>query len=212
MGKVSSMFRNLSSIPSHFVPMASLPTGIEPWRIPVPDGINLWIKRDDKSGMGLSGNKVRKLEFLMAEALARGCDCVVTIGGVQSNHCRATAVAAKKLGLESYLILRQTDAELQQKIDPGKCLRIPSKSFTFQPGLTGNLMISRMVGANLVMVSKSEYARFGQKVLLNNLIEQLEQEGKKPYGIAVGGSVPLGAWGYIKFVQELQEQVICDLL
>uniref|UniRef100_A0A7S4HAA5 Tryptophan synthase beta chain-like PALP domain-containing protein n=1 Tax=Guillardia theta TaxID=55529 RepID=A0A7S4HAA5_GUITH len=95
-------------------------------------------------------------------------------------------------GLESYLILRQTDAELQQKIDPG---------------LTGNLMISRMVGANLVMVSKSEYARFGQKVLLNNLIEQLEQEGKKPYGIAVGGSVPLGAWGYIKFVQELQEQM-----
>lgn len=63
-------------------------------------------KRDDLSGMQLSGNKVRKLEFLLADAVSQGSDCVITVGGIQSNHCRATAVAAKYLNLDSYLILR----------------------------------------------------------------------------------------------------------
>ena len=90
-------------------------------------------------GMALSGNKVRKLEFLLADAVERGCDSVVTIGGVQSNHCRATAVAARKLGLDPFLILRQDDARLRDCVDPG---------------LGGNLLVSRMVGAQLRMVSK----------------------------------------------------------
>lgn len=64
------------------------------------------VQRDDLSGMQLSGNKVRKLEFLMADAVAQGADCVITIGGAQSNHCRATAVAARYLNLDCYLILR----------------------------------------------------------------------------------------------------------
>lgn len=64
----------------------------------VPADVELWIKRDDLTGMQLSGNKVRKLEFLLADALAQGSDCVVTAGGIQSNHCRATAVAARYLG------------------------------------------------------------------------------------------------------------------
>lgn len=64
------------------------------------------VQRDDLTGMQLSGNKVRKLEFLMSDAKAKGADCVITIGGVQSNHCRATAVAARYCGLDSYLILR----------------------------------------------------------------------------------------------------------
>lgn len=64
------------------------------------------LQRDDLSGMQLSGNKVRKLEFLLADAVAQGADCVITIGGIQSNHCRATAVAAKYLNLDCYLILR----------------------------------------------------------------------------------------------------------
>src|SRR5437868_3940293 len=64
------------------------------------------LQRDDISGMQLSGNKVRKLEFLMADAMAQGADCIITVGGIQSNHCRATAVAAKYLNLDCYLILR----------------------------------------------------------------------------------------------------------
>lgn len=74
-----------------------LPTPIHPWRrMPgIPDGMDLWIKRDDLSGMQLSGNKVRKLEFLIADALKQKSDTIVTVGGIQSNHCRATAVAAR---------------------------------------------------------------------------------------------------------------------
>ncbi|RYG91701.1 pyridoxal-phosphate dependent enzyme, partial [archaeon] len=68
--------------------------------------IDLWIKRDDLSSFDLSGNKVRKLEFLLADALAQKCDSIVTVGGIQSNHCKATAVAARQLGLQPHLILR----------------------------------------------------------------------------------------------------------
>lgn len=70
------------------------------------DVLNGFVQRDDLSGMQLSGNKVRKLEFLMADAVAQGADCIITIGGIQSNHCRATAVAARYLNLDCYLILR----------------------------------------------------------------------------------------------------------
>jgi D-cysteine desulfhydrase len=70
------------------------------------------IKRDDLSGMQLSGNKVRKLEFLMADAVLSGADCVITVGGIQSNHCRATAVAARYLNLDSYLILRTSKVHM----------------------------------------------------------------------------------------------------
>ena len=77
--------------------LAHLPTPLEPCAA-VSDwlgGPDVWIKRDDQTGLGGGGNKLRKLEFLMADALAQGCDCVVTIGGLQSNHCRATAAAAR---------------------------------------------------------------------------------------------------------------------
>jgi 1-aminocyclopropane-1-carboxylate deaminase/D-cysteine desulfhydrase-like pyridoxal-dependent ACC family enzyme len=74
----------------------------------LPPGCELHIKRDDLTGMQLSGNKVRKLEFILAEAKEKGHDCVITIGGIQSNHARATAVAARYLGLECHLILRNS--------------------------------------------------------------------------------------------------------
>eukprot|EP00976_Prorocentrum_cordatum_P095697 1190275-Prorocentrum_minimum.AAC.2 len=132
----------LSPIPTEKFSLGQLPTPIHRWNIPgLPDGCEMWIKRDDLSGMQLSGNKVRKLEFLLAEAkvktrctsrvgpqpklhsashcylpsfTAQGCDSVITIGGVQSNHCRATAVAAKYLGLEPYLILRTEKKEVDR--------------------------------------------------------------------------------------------------
>ncbi|KAL0039953.1 hypothetical protein WJX77_012639 [Trebouxia sp. C0004] len=166
------------------------PTPIHRWHPPgVPDGVEMYIKRDDLSGMQLSGNKVRKLEFLMAEVVAQGHDCVITIGGIQSNHCRATAVAARYLGLDSHLILR-TSRELADS----------------DPGLTGNLLLARMVGAHIHTVTKEEYTKVGSEALLQQLADQLRSQGKKPYCIPVGGSSPLGCWGYLEAVREIQEQ------
>ncbi|XP_058079764.1 putative D-cysteine desulfhydrase 1, mitochondrial isoform X2 [Magnolia sinica] len=101
----------LSPIPSHIFSLGHLPTPIHKWNLPgLPKDTEVYIKRDDLSGMQLSGNKVRKLEFLMADAIAHDADCIITIGGIQSNHCRATAVAAKYLNLDCYLILRTSKA------------------------------------------------------------------------------------------------------
>ncbi|KZV17117.1 putative 1-aminocyclopropane-1-carboxylate deaminase-like, partial [Dorcoceras hygrometricum] len=147
------------------------------------------LQRDDLSGMQLSGNKVRKLEFLLADAVAQGADCIITIGGIQSNHCRATAVAAKYLNLDCYLILR-TSKVLVDK----------------DPGLIGNLLVERLVGAHIDLVSKEEYAKIGSVALAGVLKERLLKEGRKPYVIPVGGSNSLGTWGYIEAIKEIKEQ------
>ncbi|KXJ18127.1 putative D-cysteine desulfhydrase 1, mitochondrial [Exaiptasia diaphana] len=92
-----------------------LNTPIRDWTLPgLPSGFSLSIKRDDMTGSTLSGNKVRKLEFLLADALVKGSDCVLTCGGIQSNHCRATAVAARELGLDCYLFLRHKEEVINQ--------------------------------------------------------------------------------------------------
>jgi len=148
------------------------------------------LKRDDLSGMQLSGNKVRKLEFLMADAVAQGADCVITIGGIQSNHCRATAVAAKYLNLDCFLILRTSKVLVDQ-----------------DPGLTGNLLVERLVGAHIDLISKEEYAKIGSESLTNLLKEKLLNEGRRPYVIPVGGSNSLGTWGYIEAIREIEQQL-----
>ncbi|KAF4373515.1 hypothetical protein F8388_025209 [Cannabis sativa] len=97
---------HLNPIPSHSYSLSHLPTPIHKWNLPnLPKNTEVWLKREDLSGMQLSGNKARKLEFLLADAVAQGADCVITLGGIQSNHCRSTAVAARYLNLDSYLIL-----------------------------------------------------------------------------------------------------------
>ncbi|GLJ38908.1 hypothetical protein SUGI_0793120 [Cryptomeria japonica] len=181
----------LGPIPSHYYALGHLPTPIHRWDLPdLPTNTEVWIKRDDLSGMQLSGNKVRKLEFLMADAKEKGADCIITIGGIQSNHCRATAVAARYLNLDCYLILRTTRAEVDE-----------------DPGLIGNLLVERMVGANIELISKEEYGRIGSVTLCNLLKERLEKDGRKPYVIPVGGSNSLGTWGYIEAVREMEQQL-----
>ena len=97
------------------LPLAQLPTPLQPldrlseW---LGEGIRLWVKRDDLTGSVLSGNKVRKLEFTLAQALQDGCDTIITCGGVQSNHCRATALLCAQLGLRCRLILRGAEPEV----------------------------------------------------------------------------------------------------
>ncbi|XP_031496354.1 putative D-cysteine desulfhydrase 1, mitochondrial [Nymphaea colorata] len=182
---------HLNPMPSHTYSLGHLPTPIHKWHLPgLPKDTEVWIKRDDLSGMQLSGNKVRKLEFLLADAKEKEADCIITIGGIQSNHCRATAVASRYLGLDSYLILRTSKALVEQ-----------------DPGLTGNLLVERMVGAHIDLVSKEEYAKIGSVTLGNLLREKLLSEGRKPYVIPVGGSNSLGTWGYIEAVREIEQQI-----
>jgi len=141
----------LKKEPSHGrIPMANLPTplhrvlpvqrslssnGTSVLKKIADNDISLFIKRDDMSGgVELGGNKIRKLEFLLADALKQGCDSVVTIGGEQSNHCRATASAARMVGMEPHLILRTNRAD---------ALWEGMEDF----GVTGNIMINRIVGS-----------------------------------------------------------------
>ncbi len=145
-------------------------------------GVEIFFKRDDLTGCELSGNKIRKLEFLLADAKAKGADTVITCGGAQSNHCRATALAAVTAGLSSTLLLRTEDP-------------------TNPPPCRGNILLNRMAGAELVWVTPAEYKdrhnRFEQEK------ERLRGLGKIAYIIPEGGSNQLGAWGYVKGMEEI---------
>jgi D-cysteine desulfhydrase len=169
------------------IALAQLPTPLQRLdRLGAALGVELWVKRDDLTGVELSGNKVRKLEFLLAEALAQGADTVVTCGGAQSNHCRATALAAARLGLRSRLLLRVPDP------------RQP-------PPPEANILLDRLAGADIQWVSREEYARRAE--LLPRVAEELRRGGRRPYLIPEGGSNALGAWGYVRAVEELRSQL-----
>lgn len=178
--------------PPNLLPgLANLPTPVSRWELPeslLPAGFRLWIKRDDATGSELSGNKVRKLQFLLAEALEQSSDCVVTIGGEQSNHVRATALAARAVGLEPHLVLR-TDTEPEDL------------------GLAGNLLLDRLAGAQIYLASRSEWREFGSAALLERVGAALRLQGRRPYVIPVGGSNSTGTWGYLEAVHELQQQL-----
>eukprot|EP00908_Phaeocystis_cordata_P018147 Transcript_29543.p1 GENE.Transcript_29543~~Transcript_29543.p1 ORF type:complete len:399 (-),score=149.30 Transcript_29543:226-1422(-) len=176
--------------PSSRFRLGHLPTPLHAWGLPrVSEDTEVWIKRDDCTGCELSGNKVRKLEFLLAAAVEQGCDSVITVGGIQSNHCRATAAAARRVGLEPHLILRVEDGEEQA-----------------DPGLVGNLMLDRMVGARLHLVGGSDFARVGGWGLCERLQATLRAQGKQPYAFPSGGSDALGTWGYVEAVREMRAQ------
>lgn len=152
-------------------------------------GVEIWAKRDDvSSGLALGGNKIRKLEWLMADALAQSCDTLVSIGGVQSNHTRQVAAAAAAVGMNCYTV-QETWAEWD---DP-----IYDK--------VGNILLTRLMGAHPVLEGYG-YST-SQKLTWENVLEQLRQQGKKPYAIPAGASDhPLGGLGYAHFADELQLQ------
>lgn len=169
------------------VDLARLPTPCEPAeRTSARLGVELWVKRDDLTGAELSGNKVRKLEFLLADARARDADTLITCGGEQSNHCRATALAAARLGLSSALLLRTAD---------------PSRP----PPAEGNILLCRMAGAEIRWITPAEYRRRADEMA--RLAHDLRARGRSPYVIPEGGSNALGAWGYALALGELLEQV-----
>jgi len=146
----------------------------------------IWLKRDDQTGSELMGNKVRKLEYLMAEAVAEGATHVITCGGEQSNHARATAFAAAQLGMKSLLILRTDDPE-----NP--------------PAATGNILLDRLVGAELQWISRPAWR--DRNRLLAEAAERVRRGGDRPYIVPEGGSNALGSWGYIRAMHELADDL-----
>jgi D-cysteine desulfhydrase family pyridoxal phosphate-dependent enzyme len=163
-------------------PLAQLPTPLEEARslsrrLAGPD---ILIKRDDQTGLALGGNKTRKLEFLLGDALAKGADTLVTLGAAQSNHCRQTAAAAAKAGLRCELLLNGKKPDVAN----------------------GNLLLNELLGANLHWIERSQRA-----VKLAELDAQLRAQGRKPYLIPVGGSNGVGATGYVVATRELMAQL-----
>jgi D-cysteine desulfhydrase len=142
----------------------------------------IWVKRDDQTGSELSGNKVRKLEYLMAEAIAQDATHVVTCGGEQSNHARATAMAATRLGVKSTLILRCDDP-------------------AHPPAATGNILLDRLAGAELRWITRPAWR--DRNRLLAEEAERIRAAGGRPYIIPEGGSNALGSWGYMRAMLEL---------
>lgn len=163
--------------------LTQLPTPIEPLpRLSAHlGGPRLYVKRDDLTGLGLGGNKLRKLEFLLGEARAQGADTVLTVGAMQSNHARQTAAACARLGFDCELILRRgshaTDAYLNG----------------------GNVLLDRLFGAQLHVLEahESREARMAARA------ESLRGEGRRPYCIPVGGSCGLGNLGYVVCAEEI---------
>jgi D-cysteine desulfhydrase len=167
--------------------LAQLPTPVQPLRrLSEKYGVELYVKRDDLSGIALSGNKIRKLEFVLADALAQKADTVITCGGAQSNHCRATAIAAAMLGLNCRLLLRTPD---------------PSNP----PPLEGNILLDRMAGAEIVWITPDEYKQRDEFFVRE--AASLQASGRKAYTIPEGASNALGALGYIRATEELVNDI-----
>lgn len=165
------------------VSLANLPTPLERLdRTSEALGIDLWVKRDDLTGAALSGNKVRKLEFLCAEARQQAADLLITCGAVTSNHCRATAVAAARLGLDSHLVLR------------GEEPAVPD----------GNLLLDRLVGAGTTFITHAQWA--ARNEIMADIAAAAQAAGRRPYVIPEGGSNALGALGYRRAAAELRRQ------
>jgi L-cysteate sulfo-lyase len=167
------------------IPLAHLPTPLEEMprlRAALGGGPRLLVKRDDQTGLATGGNKTRKLEFLVAEALAQKADTLVTVGGPQSNHCRQTAAAAAKMGLRCALVLGGQP--------------LPEAEWE------GNLLLDDLLGAELHWAGDRD-----RDVVVAEVAEALEIGGARPYVIPLGGSVPTGASGYVAAVEELAEQL-----
>lgn len=166
--------------------LATTPTPLEQGPI-IGGGATLWIKRDDLTGLGGGGNKARKLEFLCGDALAVGARALITVGAGQSNHCRMTAAAGARLGMEVHLILSGDE---------------PDEA-------TGNQLLSTLFGAQLHFTGAAQ-SHWGELEIARELLTiELSDAGLSPYSIPIGGSTAVGALGYAAAFVELLDQ--CDV-
>jgi D-cysteine desulfhydrase family pyridoxal phosphate-dependent enzyme len=142
-------------------------------------GPQLFIKRDDQTGLGMGGNKTRKLEFVLAQAMAEGAKTLITVGGIQSNHCRQTAALAARFGLKCILVL--SGSELQKP--------------------NGNLLLDNLFGASIIWTTREK-----REEALRNSFEDAKRAGDQPFLIPLGASTPTGALGYMEAMEELKQQ------
>ncbi len=165
------------------IKLARLPTPLQPLDRLSNElgGPRIWIKRDDQTDTVASGNKLRKLEFTVARALAEDANVLITSGGIQSNHCRSTAVVASHLGLQCHLILRGSE---------------PAE-------VDGNLFLDRLLGARITFLSKEQFRNIDQYLL--DITTQYRDSGNTPYSIPIGASDETGIWGYINCCGELKQ-------
>lgn len=170
--------------------LSHLPTPIQgPRRLAEAMGIDLWVKRDDMTGGPEAGNKIRKLEYLLADAVACDADTVITCGGIQSNHARATALLAASLGMRALLFLRSTDPDLDAARAP----------------LEGNVLLDRLAGAEIRLITPAAYRERGR--VMAEAEAELRAAGRRPYVIPEGGSNGLGALGYVEAMAEVRRQI-----
>jgi len=167
------------------ISLALLPTRIEkPPRLAADlKEVELFIKRDDLTGCLNSGNKIRKLEFVLAEALNQEADTLITCGGIQSNHSRATASVAARYGLQCVLFLKGKET----------------------PSVEGNLLLDRLLGAEINVISEEEYLQVDNTMARE--AQRLRSLGRKPYVIPEGASNWLGAMGYVRAAEEIRNQL-----
>ncbi len=167
------------------ISLANLPTKIEKLErlTEYLGGPNIYIKRDDQTGSELSGNKVRKLEFAVKEAQIQGCNVLITCGGIQSNHARATAAVAAKLGMKSCLVLR------------GDKNTAPD----------GNHFLNLLLGADIRFVSPEDYKNSRMEIM-ESIKTEFEGSGFKPYIIPEGASNGIGTFGYYVAMEEIIKQ------
>ncbi|MBK9118811.1 MAG: D-cysteine desulfhydrase family protein [Phycisphaerales bacterium] len=166
----------LANLPTPLVPLERLGQAL--------GGARLWLKRDDLTGLEISGNKIRKLEYIAAAALAAGCDTLVTEGTPQSNHCRATAATCARLGLHCVLLLRPAPTMAPQ----------------------GNHLLDVLFGAECRGFTREEF-RARSDAIVTGVLGELRAAGRKPRWTPAGASEPLGCWGYIRAAAELADQL-----
>jgi L-cysteate sulfo-lyase len=183
---MSALFERLDALPR--VPLAHLPTPLEPLDrlLTLGNGPRLWVKREDCTGLGMGGNKVRKLEYILADTIAQGADTVVSGGVIQSNHARQVAAAAAKLGLECHLVLMTG--------------RVPHVGPEYH--LTGNVFLDQLFGAQCTIVDWTG----DRNLAIDIKVEDLRGAGKRPYRVPYGGSNLLGTLAFVQFARELNAQ------
>lgn len=166
------------------VNLANLPTPIKKANFLSNElGVNIYLKRDDFTGTEISGNKIRKLEYALKLAIDQGCTSVVTTGGIQSNHCRATTAAATMLGLKTVLLLR-TDQE---------------------PKIEGNFLLDKLFGAEITYCTSQEYRNSRNEIMAQIAKEKTEQ-GSRCFVIPEGASFGIGSMGYFEAMEEIVNQ------
>ncbi|HET9728672.1 MAG TPA: D-cysteine desulfhydrase family protein [Acidimicrobiia bacterium] len=173
-----------AAAPGTRVTIAHVPTPVDDApRLSEALGVPICVKRDDLTGLALGGNKARKLARLTTDALAQGCDVLVTGGGVQSNHVRQTAAAAAQLGLDAHVVLGG-------ELHPGD----PS----------GNVLLDQLLGASIVRVAADDY--YGIERAIDDAAARLRADGRRPYAIPIGGASPEGVLAYVDAAHELRAQ------